>query len=89
VCRVTEIVNQPFPSKVHALTGRVNRHSGVLRGSTEAYPHRHKESQFIRPYALRSTLTGDECTRHVGQRKVLDEQCQDFRREKLGHEQKY
>jgi hypothetical protein len=26
VCWVTEIVNQPFPSKVHALTGRVNRH---------------------------------------------------------------
>jgi hypothetical protein len=36
VCRVTEIVNQPFPSKVHALTGRVNRHSGVLRGIAEA-----------------------------------------------------
>lgn len=29
VCRVTEIVNQPFPSKGHALTGRVNRQSGV------------------------------------------------------------
>ena len=35
VCRVTEIVNQPFPSKVHALTGTVNRHSGVLRVSAE------------------------------------------------------
>jgi hypothetical protein len=29
---VTEIVNQPFPSKVHALTGRVNRHSGSIKG---------------------------------------------------------
>jgi hypothetical protein len=35
VCRVTEIVNQPFPSKVHALTARVNRDSGVLRESAE------------------------------------------------------
>jgi hypothetical protein len=35
VCRVTEIVNQPFPSKVHALTERVNPIWEYLRGSAE------------------------------------------------------
>jgi hypothetical protein len=35
VCRVTEIVNQPFPSKVHALTGRVNPFGEHLRGIAE------------------------------------------------------
>src|SRR6185312_7787547 len=35
VFRVTEIVNQPFPSKVHALTGRVTPIWRVLRGSAE------------------------------------------------------
>jgi len=36
VCRVTEIVNQPFPSKVHALTGRVNRPKWGLRVISDA-----------------------------------------------------
>src|SRR5712671_1721876 len=35
VCRVTEIVNQPFPSKVHALTGRVNTPNRALRVISE------------------------------------------------------
>jgi hypothetical protein len=35
VCRVTEIVNQPFPSKVHALTGRVNRPNRKLRETSD------------------------------------------------------
>ena len=35
VCRVTEIVNQPFPSKVHALTERVNPIREHLRGSAK------------------------------------------------------
>ena len=36
VCWVTEIVNQPFPSKVHALTGRVNTYNRELRVISEA-----------------------------------------------------
>ena len=34
--RVTQIVNQPFPSKVHALTGRVNTHDWGLRVISDA-----------------------------------------------------
>jgi hypothetical protein len=33
---VTQIVNQPFPSKVHALTGRVNRYDRELRVISDA-----------------------------------------------------
>lgn len=36
MCRVTQIVNQPFPSKVHELTERVNRNNRELRVISDA-----------------------------------------------------
>ena len=50
VCWVTEIVNQPFPSKVHALTGRVNPLLEYLRGTAEVLlPGDDRIGQFTTP----------------------------------------
>jgi hypothetical protein len=58
VCRVTEIVNQPFPSKVHALTGRVNMPNSKLRETSDGRrftPILLKPS-YLLPYPLRILL---------------------------------
>ena len=44
--RLTEIVNQPFPSKVHALTAKVTAYGEYLRGRAEVLlPENDKNGQ--------------------------------------------